>query len=129
MRRGFTLVEMLVALVVGSTLLLTVAGVMLKMGGLQRRAAALSVRTAVMRQQIENYASRPYSTLPAPQTLTIPSVQVGPQTVTLRGIITDLAAGANAPARRQIMIIGGVAGQTTEDTLVVERVNLQETVR
>lgn len=121
-RRGFTLVEMLVALVVGSTLMLGVASATMRLGRLQQRSSAVAYQTSMLRHWVERFSAMPYDSLlnEPREPADLSSPWPGPGTLTIRRRIRNLASVEG----REVLVIVSVPGITPPDTISIERVPL-----
>lgn len=118
-RRGFTLVELLVALVIGSSLLLGVAAVSMKIGQHQHRSSAVAYQTVLLRRAVEEYGALSYDSLIARPASPAP-VDVAWDGPGLMRLTTRITTITGRPGRRVLVIVSHPL--TAPDTISVDRV-------
>jgi prepilin-type N-terminal cleavage/methylation domain-containing protein len=115
--RGFTLVEIVVALTLLSLILVGIAQMTLVLSRRTRGVSAAAARSAIITEQINRFAAIPWAELPAPGSTVSTTVSSSP----LPHTRTVIVEGVSSMLRRVTIIITPLNTAYRPDTIVLRR--------
>jgi prepilin-type N-terminal cleavage/methylation domain-containing protein len=117
MARGFTLIEIIVALTLLSLILVGIAQMTLVLSRRTRGVSAAAARSAIITEQINRLAAIPWAELPAPGSTVTTTVSSSP----LPHTRTVIVEGVSSMLRRVTIIITPLNTAYRPDTIVLRR--------